>query len=120
MHHFRTASQSSAVAKLDRGAFVRPHCRTYTLCPMGIPVRTELMKVIAARVVDLRSEFEAQLRAVARLEEQLRKIGAGKDEGSPQLEDVLRRALVDMVTNNANIRGVLTELSKDARGGAPV
>jgi hypothetical protein len=53
---------------------------------------------------------------VARLEERLsrsqtRTTGAGARE----LEDLLRRCLADMLTDDADIRGVLKELARDMR-----
>jgi hypothetical protein len=82
---------------------------------MSKELPVELLKVVAARVVDLRAEFEAQLRAVARLEDTLRKIGDGKDEHARRLADVLARELREMLANNTDIRDVLTELEQDAQ-----
>jgi hypothetical protein len=70
--------------------------------------------IVALRVMDLRSEFEAQLRAVLRLEEQLRKTKAGKDHGGRDLVHAVQRELTEMLTNNANIRNVLSELAVEA------
>jgi hypothetical protein len=67
-------------------------------------------RVTAARVMDLRSGFEAQLRAVTRLEEQLRKASGGN---AHDLAKAVRRELAEMLANNASIRNVLTELATD-------
>jgi two-component sensor histidine kinase len=69
--------------------------------------------IVALRVVDLRSEFEAQLRAVARLEEELRKAKNANGADGRALVDVIRRELTEMLTNNADIRNVLNELASD-------
>jgi hypothetical protein len=66
---------------------------------------------VAPRVVDLRAEFEAQLRAVARLEHQLTRTVAGKDQDSRELTEAVRREAAEMLTNNKSIRDVLTELA---------
>ena len=71
-------------------------------------------KIVALRVMDLRSEFEAQLRAVSRLEDQLRKTRDGVDVDGRALADAIRRELAEMLNNNANIRSVLHELASDA------
>ena len=81
-------------------------------------LRIHLVRVVAARVLDLRAEFEAQLRAVARLEDQLQKSGSATDARWPNLEEVLRRELAEMLRNNSNIRAVLTDLASDV--GTPV
>ena len=73
------------------------------------------MTIVASRVVDLRAEFEAQLRAVSRLEEQLRKSRIGKDADRRTLEEVLGRELTEMLTNNRNIRDVLEQLAADTQ-----
>jgi hypothetical protein len=72
--------------------------------------------IVALRVTDLRSEFEAQLRAVSRLEEQLRRTKDGKDQDARDLATTVRRELKEMLANNANIRTVLNELSVEAEG----
>ena len=82
---------------------------------MATDVRAELIRVVAARVLDLRAEFEAQLRAVVRLEDDLGKAASRKGEDGRRFEDALRRALAEMLTNNKSIRDVLTELTKDAQ-----
>jgi hypothetical protein len=69
-------------------------------------------------VTDLPAEFEAQLRAVTRLEEQLRKSN-GRD-ASGELAKAVRRELSEMLTNNTNIRNVLNELAAEAGAGANV
>jgi hypothetical protein len=79
--------------------------------------RADLVRVVAARVVDLRAEFEAQLRAVGRVEEQLRKVDPARDESASRLSDVLQRELREMLTNNRNIRTVLNDLVKDVGNG---
>ena len=73
------------------------------------------MAIVASRVVDLRAEFEAQLRAVSRLEEQLRKTRIGKDADRRTLEEVLGRELTEMLTNNRNIHDVLEQLAADTQ-----
>jgi len=70
---------------------------------------------MAARVTDLRAEFEAQLRAVSRLEQYLQKNHTGADESWGALDDALRRSLGEMRVNNASIRELLQELTSDAR-----
>ena len=70
--------------------------------------------VIALRVTDVRAEFEAQLRAVARLGEQLRKTNNGKDDTGGSLDKAIRRELAEMLSNNSNIRNVLNELATEA------
>jgi hypothetical protein len=74
--------------------------------------------IVALRVVDLRAEFEAQLRAVMRLEEQLRKANSGIADASRNLATAVRRELAEMLTNNANIRNVLNELAIEAEAPA--
>jgi hypothetical protein len=69
---------------------------------------------LATRTIDLRSEFEAQLRAVVRLEEQLRKSREGRDADGRNLKAVLNRVLAEMLANNANIREVLTQIEAEA------
>jgi len=66
---------------------------------------------VATHVLDLRSEFEAQLRAVARLEAQLAKGSGRRDTATQELSDVLVRELREMLKNNQNIRDVLCELA---------
>lgn len=66
---------------------------------------------VATHVLDLRSEFEAQLRAIARLEAQLAKSSSRKDPANQELSDVLRRELHEMLNKNKNIRDVLCELA---------
>jgi hypothetical protein len=62
------------------------------------------------------AEFEAQLRAVSHVEEQIQRVNAGvNDERWRRLKDVLHKQLSGMLTNNANIRSVLNELAKDVR-----
>ena len=73
------------------------------------------MTMIAARTLDLRAEFEAQLRAVARLEEQLHRSRTRPDDHGLQLETVLRHELAEMLHNNANIRDVLTQLEAETQ-----
>jgi hypothetical protein len=53
--------------------------------------RADLISVVAARVIDLRAEFEAQLRAVARLEDQLTKRETPNEHKWRRLEEALRR-----------------------------
>jgi hypothetical protein len=74
--------------------------------------------IVALRVVDLRAEFEAQLRAVMRLEEQLRKANGGNADSNRNLANAVRRELAEMLTNNANIRNVLNELAIEAEAPA--
>jgi hypothetical protein len=85
---------------------------------MGPQTPRDFMMTVAPRVVDLRSEFEAQLRSVGRLEHQLTKSVAGRDPANRELSDVLRRELEEMLKNNQNIRDVLVELATLA--GAPI
>jgi hypothetical protein len=66
---------------------------------------------VTPRILDLRSEFEAQLRAIARLEEQLARSRNGAGAASVELSDVLRRELAEMLHNNQNIRDLLLELA---------
>ena len=73
------------------------------------------VRIVAARVVDLRSEFEAQLRAAARLEAHLQESDRGDHASMRTLEDAVRRELSGMLTNNTNIRTVLKELGKDVQ-----
>jgi hypothetical protein len=73
------------------------------------------MTDVAPRVVDLRSEFEAQLRAVAHIEEQLAKTLAGKDPTQHDLRKVVTRELAGMLRNNTNIRDVLVEFDGEVR-----
>ena len=68
---------------------------------------------VAPRVIDLRSEFEAQLRAVARLEHQLTRTVAGRDPDCRDLTEAVSRELAEMLINNKNIRDVLTELAAE-------
>ena len=82
---------------------------------MPAAIRPEQLTMIAARALDLRAEFEAQLRAVVRLEEQLRRSRTSQDGHGLQLETVLRQELVEMLHNNANIRDVLKQLETDTR-----
>jgi hypothetical protein len=82
---------------------------------MEKPTARELETVVVPRVLDLRAEFEAQLRAVARVEEQLRKSLAGSDPTRRQLTEVLRRELAEMFVNNSNIRDVLVALAADSK-----
>ena len=70
-------------------------------------------EIIAARTLDLRAEFEAQLRAVVRIEEQLHKSRAGRDKDDRSLETVLRRELAEMQNNNLNIRDLLNQISAE-------
>jgi hypothetical protein len=83
--------------------------------------RAETFKSVVARLMDLRAEFEAQLRAVARIEERLQHNPRLTDDNWLALEEVLQRALTEMRANNASIRGVLDELVADAgtAGGRP-
>jgi hypothetical protein len=77
--------------------------------------RPDVLNAMAARVTDLRAEFEAQLRAVSRIEQHLQKTHTVTDESWGALDDALRRSLGEMRVNNANIRDVLQELTRDAR-----
>ena len=82
--------------------------------------REVLMTGVVARVLDLRAEFEAQLRAVARVEEQLRKSVAAADPANRDLAEVLRRELTEMFTNNSNIRDILVALAADSDTPIPI
>jgi hypothetical protein len=77
--------------------------------------RPDMLKAMAARVTDLRAEFEAQLRAVSRIEQHLQKNHTVTDESWGALDDALRRSLGEMRVNNANIRDVLEELTREVR-----
>ena len=77
----------------------------------------ELLLTMIPRVIDLRSEFEAQLRAIARLHGQLTKSLSGKDPANLELARVLSSELSTMLKNNKNIRDVLVELA-DVTGEA--
>jgi hypothetical protein len=100
---------------------VRKRRMTYTLrLRMTMDLRAELIRVVAARLLDLRAELEAQLRAVVRLEEDLGKAANRKGEDGRRFDDALRRALTEMLTNNKSIRDVLTELTKDAQSRASI
>jgi hypothetical protein len=70
----------------------------------------DLLRVIAARTVDLRAEFEAQLRAVGRVEEQLQRIESPKEDSARRLGEALQREVTQMLLNNRNIRTVLKDL----------
>ena len=74
---------------------------------------TDSLTLLATRTIDLRSEFEAQLRAVVRLEEQLRKSREGRDANGRNLKAVLSRVLAEMLANNINIREVLTQIEAE-------
>ena len=80
--------------------------------------RADLLRVVAARVLDLRAEFEAQLRAVGRVEEQMRRLNTATDNRLDRWDEVLQRDLTAMLTNNRNIRTVLDDLIKDV--GMPI
>jgi hypothetical protein len=73
----------------------------------------DLLRLVATRIVDLRAEFEAQLRAVGHVEDQLRKLDASNDDRARRSVETLRRDLTDMLANNLNIREVLTDLAKE-------
>ena len=75
--------------------------------------RADLLRMVGARVLDLRAEFEAQLRAVGRVEDQLRRLDTTRDDRSHRLDDALHRDLTEMLTSNRNIRTVLDDLIKD-------
>ena len=81
------------------------------MCPAA---PTDPLTLLATRTIDLRSEFEAQLRAVVRLEEQLRKSREGRDANGRNLKAVLSRVLAEMLANNINIREVLTQIEAEA------
>jgi hypothetical protein len=99
----------------DRG-FVR-HCRPYTRAMPGVS-RVDRMRAIATRALDLRAEFEAQLRAVQRLENALRR-AHGRDDARTRLDETLEQALTEMLENNRNIRTVLDDISQDAQRRRP-
>jgi hypothetical protein len=81
------------------------------VCPAA---PTDPLALLATRTIDLRSEFEAQLRAVVRLEEQLRKSRDGRDATGRNLKALLSRVLAEMLANNANIREVLRQIEAEA------
>jgi len=82
---------------------------------MGVDSRHDLPLILTPRLVDLRSEFEAQLRAVERLDEQLRRRGSGTPAAARDFARALLRELNEMLMNNANIRGVLLDLAETAK-----
>src|SRR5688572_27221654 len=86
---------------------------------MDKPHPRELMTTVVPRLLDLRAEFEAQLRAVARVEEQVRKTTAGNHPPNADLAQVLGRELAEMFANNANIREVLVALAVDNGTAVP-
>jgi hypothetical protein len=88
----------------------------YTPPVVGRETRSGLINTVATHIVDLRAEFEAQLRAVGRVEAELAKSVAGRDPANQGLADVLQRELAEMRVNNNNIRDVLNELATAARG----
>ena len=101
--------------------FDEPFTHLYFWAQMGNTAsRDELMTVVIPRVLDLRAEFEAQLRAVARLEEQLKKSQAAKNPANADLAAVLKRELAEMFANNTNIRDVLVALAADNDTPVPV
>jgi hypothetical protein len=77
--------------------------------------RPDLAGLVALKVIDLRAEFEAQLRALGRLEDQLRKTKSTNSDDRRGLAEVLRRELAEMLANNTSIRTVLTDLSTEGR-----
>jgi hypothetical protein len=83
----------------------------YTLGPMTGAKRADKVRDITARVADLRGEFEAQLRAVSRLEHQVGNTDIGNEDRCRVLEDAVKRELTEMFENNRNIRTVLDDLS---------
>jgi hypothetical protein len=70
--------------------------------------------IVPLRLTDLRATFGAQLRAIARLEEQFRKAKDGIEHARCDLASALRRKLAEMLANNANIRTVLSDLAIEA------
>jgi hypothetical protein len=74
---------------------------------------TDSTGIVALRALDLRSEFEAQARALTRLEEQIRKTSSGQDKGGRDLKRVLRHELTEMLQNDRNIRDVLAQLEAE-------
>jgi hypothetical protein len=109
-HPHEQAVSAKPPAALDESPLV--YCS-----PMAREAPRDLV-AIATHVLDLRSEFEAQLRAVARLEAQLTKSSGRRDAASQELADVLLRELREMLKNNQNIRDVLWDLATVA-GAAP-
>jgi hypothetical protein len=73
----------------------------------------EAVAVLSARVVDLRSELEAQLRSVVRIEQHLRKARDGGPAPRRQLLDALRSEFAGMLANNGSIKTVLKQLITD-------
>ena len=78
----------------------------------------DLLTVVATRAIDLRAEFEAQLRAVSRLEQELTKAIAAKDPENSDLAVTVRRELLDILRNNKNVHTVVLELAADV--GVPI
>jgi hypothetical protein len=67
-------------------------------------------------VIDLRAHFEAQLRAVARAEDALRKCRAAKDPtGFDSSSTALRGEIETVSGNNRNVRAVIDQMDVDAR-----
>ena len=69
--------------------------------------------IAALRVIDLRSELEAQLRAVSRLEALLQKSDTRRLTAG-ELATTIDRELAQMLQNNASIRIVLIDLVSEA------
>ena len=86
-----------------------PH--VYFIQVMNNETPRNVITEVAPRVLDLRSEFEAQLCAIGRIEHQLTRTVAGRDPGSRELTEAVRRELSGMLRNNKNINDVLTELA---------
>ena len=82
------------------------------------PSSTGDTRITTLRVIDLRSELEAQLRAVLRLEELLRERSAKKNLGGLALRKAIGREVTDMLENNASIRTILTDLANEAESPA--
>jgi hypothetical protein len=68
------------------------------------------LMAIAACTIDLCAEFEVQLRAVVRLQEQLRKALNGEDLDGSNLDAAVQRAVEEMLTSNASIGDILKHI----------
>jgi hypothetical protein len=71
---------------------------------------------LALALIDLRADFEAQLRAVVRAEEALVRCRTAKDPGAfGASAKALRDEVQAIFDNNRSVRGVIEQMSVDAR-----
>ena len=75
-------------------------------------VSPELLTAVT-RIADLRSQFEAQLRSVARIEEHFNGRGLETDAGTEVVLGVLREEVENMLVNNGDIGDVLVDLASE-------